>query len=107
MTEIQHSRTPDEAPAGECILNRTCNGDTCGYPACHDDSANNQPVPFSPVELPATVVGHDQRIGAAVGREAGVVDVHDPLEDQLAAPALLDPLDVGPRQARIELLGRP
>jgi hypothetical protein len=30
-----------------------------------------------------------------------------PFEDELAAPALLDPLDIGPAQARIELAGGP
>src|SRR5690348_9886015 len=55
------------------------------------------------VELAAAVVGDDERVGAGVRREPRVLDVHDPLEDELAAPALLHPLDVGPRQARVEL----
>ena len=38
------------------------------------------------------------RVGAAVDGEPRVLDVQDALEDQLAAPALLDPLDVGPGQ---------
>ncbi len=40
-------------------------------------------------------------------RQLGVLHVLDALEDQLAAPALLDPLHVVPVQRRVELLARP
>ena len=53
------------------------------------------------------MIGHNQRIRATVGRQARVFDIHDAFQDQLAAPQLLDPFDIGPREARIELLGGP
>ena len=59
------------------------------------------------VELTPAMVADDQRIGAGVGGEARVLGVHDPFQDQRAAPALLDPLDVAPIQPRVELLGGP
>src|SRR5439155_16676146 len=59
------------------------------------------------IELAAAVVADDQRIGARRHRQLGVLDVEDALEDQLAAPALLDPLDVAPVELRVELPGRP
>ena len=42
------------------------------------------------------MIGDDQRIGAGLRRQPGVFDVHDALEDELAAPLLLDPLDIRP-----------
>src|SRR5690606_42026712 len=44
------------------------------------------------IELPPTVVADDERIGPAVDGQARVFGVHDAFQDQLAAPALLDPL---------------
>lgn len=43
----------------------------------------------------------------ASGCRDRVFHVVDALQDQLAAPALLDPFDIGPGQPRIELLRRP
>src|SRR5438552_1964978 len=40
------------------------------------------------VELPAAMVGNDERIGARIGREASVLRVQDALQDQFPAPAL-------------------
>src|SRR5690606_14035885 len=59
------------------------------------------------VELAAAMVGDDDRVGTGVGRHLRVLDVDDALDDQLAAPAFLDPCNVLPRQLRIELLGGP
>ena len=59
------------------------------------------------VELAAAVIGHDQRRRAGLCRNAGVLDVENALEDELAGPKTLDPLDVLPAQRRIELLGDP
>src|SRR3954463_16110890 len=56
------------------------------------------------IELTPAVVRDDQRIGAAVDSQTRVLDIEDSLQDQLAAPQLLHPLDVGPAQGGIELL---
>ena len=53
------------------------------------------------------MVGNDDRVGAGLGRHQRVLVVEDAFQDQLAAPAFLDPLDVLPRQLRVELLRRP
>ena len=42
------------------------------------------------------MVGHADRVGAGRHRDLGVIDVEDALEDQLARPQALDPLDVLP-----------
>ena len=60
-----------------------------------------------PIELAAAVVAHDECIGTAVDGQARVFGVHDALEDQLAAPAFLDPLHITPVELRVELLRRP
>src|SRR5690606_16161790 len=57
------------------------------------------------VELATTMVADNQRIGAAIRRHARIFRVEHTLEDNLAAPAILEPLDVGPAQLRIELFG--
>ena len=53
------------------------------------------------------MVGHDQRVSAAVHCQPGIFNVLNALQDQLAAPALLDPLHVAPIQCGVELLRRP
>mmetsp|Transcript_26753 Transcript_26753/g.61931 ORF Transcript_26753/g.61931 Transcript_26753/m.61931 type:complete len:245 (-) Transcript_26753:143-877(-) len=59
------------------------------------------------VELPPSMVGDDDCVCAALYGDPGVLHIHDALEDQLAPPLLLDPLDVGPRQPGVKLLLRP
>ena len=53
------------------------------------------------------MIGDDHRIGARLHGQLGIFRLHDALDDQLAAPAVLDPFDVVPAQARIELAGGP
>ena len=57
-----------------------------------------------PVELPPAVVAHHDGVGAAQHRQLGVFHVLNAFEDQLAAPLLLDPGHVFPRQAGVKLL---
>ena len=59
------------------------------------------------VQLAPTVVGNNQRVGARVDGQSCVFHILNALEDQLAAPAPLDPFDVGPVQRRVELLAGP
>ena len=59
------------------------------------------------VELAAAVVGDHDRVGPRLRRELRVLGVEDALDDQLAAPELLHPLHVFPRQRRVELPGDP
>src|SRR5688572_23559093 len=60
-----------------------------------------------PVELAATMVGNDDRLGAGACRDTGVVGIHDALEDELAPPIAADPLDVAPRELEVELARDP
>ena len=53
------------------------------------------------------MVADDDGIGTALHGQQGILDIHDALEDQLAAPLPLDPFDVGPAQPRVELLVGP
>src|SRR5688500_7333178 len=48
------------------------------------------------VELAPAVVRHHDRIRARLHRELGVLGIEDALDDELAAPELLHPLDVFP-----------
>jgi hypothetical protein len=57
-------------------------------------AGNARMLDSAPSSWRAAVVAHDQRVGARVDRASRVLDVLDALEDQLAAPAPLDPLDV-------------
>ena len=59
------------------------------------------------VELPAAVIGDDERRRAGLGRALGVLHVEQPLEHQRARPQVPDPFDVLPAQRRIELSGDP
>src|SRR5205814_3761108 len=59
------------------------------------------------VELPPAMVGDDDRVDAQARGDLRVLGVEDALEDQLAAPELLHPLDVLPGERRIELPGDP
>jgi hypothetical protein len=72
-----------------------------------DDRRQRLDAALCAVELAAAVVADDQRVGAGLHRQLRVLDVLDALQDQLAAPALLDPLHVAPVELRVELLGRP
>src|ERR1700732_4406580 len=49
-----------------------------------------------PVELPATVVGYDNRIGTYVDRAARIFGIHDSLQHQLSRPQPADPGDIVP-----------
>ena len=53
------------------------------------------------------MVRHHDGVGAELDREPGVIDIENAFDDQLAGPIFLDPLDVLPRQRRIELRGDP
>ena len=53
------------------------------------------------------MVGHDQGIGAALNGKLGILSIEDALENELAAPALFDALDVIPTEGGVELLGGP
>ena len=53
------------------------------------------------------MVRHHDGVGAELDRGPGVIGVEDALQDQLARPDLLDPLDVLPGQRRIELVADP
>src|SRR5450755_240540 len=53
------------------------------------------------------MIADNQRVGPGRHRKPGILDVEDALEDQLATPALLDPLDIIPVEARVELIVRP
>ena len=55
------------------------------------------------VELAAAMVGHDDGVGAGVDRQLRVFSVLDTLQDELASPAVSNPLDVRPAERRIEL----
>src|SRR5690606_15399104 len=55
------------------------------------------------VELASAVVRDDDRVGPGARGDPGVLGIEDALEDQLAAPALANPLDVGPGERGIEL----
>ena len=57
--------------------------------------------------VPPTVVADDQRVGTRRDGELRVLDILDALQNQLAAPAPLDPFDVAPVEFRVELLGSP
>ena len=59
------------------------------------------------IELAAAVVGDDQRVGTRLHSQLRVFHVLDALEDQLAAPALLDPFHIAPVERRVELRGGP
>ncbi|MNL89594.1 hypothetical protein D3C87_2200120 [compost metagenome] len=48
------------------------------------------------VELAAAVVGNDDGVGAGFGRHAGVFGIKNALDDELAAPELLDPFHILP-----------
>ncbi len=72
-----------------------------------DDGRQGLDARWRPIELASAMVADDDGVGADLDRELGVFDIHDALEDQLAAPALLDPGHVFPRKARIELLVGP
>src|SRR5438445_9705127 len=58
------------------------------------------------IELAPAMVGNHDRVRAGLGRHQRILLVEDAFQDQLAAPAFLDPVDVLPRQLRIELLRR-
>ena len=60
-----------------------------------------------PVELAPAMVGDDQRIGARPHRQLGVAHILNAFEDELAAPAVFDPLHIAPVERRVELFGRP
>jgi hypothetical protein len=72
-----------------------------------DDAGQGADAGLGAVELAAAVVADDDRVCPRVGRELGILDVHDALEDELATPALFDPLDIGPVERGVELLRRP
>src|SRR6516162_6573214 len=59
------------------------------------------------VELTSAVIGDDHRVGANMQGAFGVLGIENTLQDQFAAPAVPDPLDVVPIELRIELLGDP
>ena len=59
------------------------------------------------VELAPTVVANDQSVGPAGHGQFGVFHILNALQDELAAPAFLDPFHVAPIQARVELRRRP
>ena len=49
------------------------------------------------------MVTDDQGISTTVGGETGIRGVLDALEDEFAAPELLDPLDIAPVQRGVKL----
>ena len=51
---------------------------------------------FGTVELASAVVRDDECVGAALHGQPRIVHVLYAFEDERAAPALLDPFDVGP-----------
>src|SRR5712671_4978956 len=57
----------------------------------------------APVELATAMVGDHQCARAGLGRDPRVVDIEHALENELAGPQAPDPLDVLPRQRRVEL----
>src|SRR5690606_34941901 len=59
------------------------------------------------VKLTPAVVGDDDCVGTGGCCHPRILWVENALDDQLAAPALLDPCHVIPRQLWIELLCRP
>src|SRR6185312_1716937 len=59
------------------------------------------------VKLASAMVGDDDGVRAGVRRHDGVFLVEDTFQDQLATPALLDPLDILPRKLLVELLVGP
>src|SRR5579883_3584145 len=59
------------------------------------------------IELTPAVVGDDERGSSGLGGAAGVLDVEQSLDDQLAGPQLADPFDILPGERRIELAGDP
>src|SRR6516225_3667686 len=53
------------------------------------------------------MIGYDQRRRAGLNRNAGILDIENAFENELARPQAFDPFDVFPAQARIELLCDP
>jgi hypothetical protein len=50
------------------------------------------------VQLPSAMVGDDERVRTAFGREVRVLGIHDAFKDELTSPELFDSLDVRPAQ---------
>ena len=59
------------------------------------------------VKLAAAVVGNYQRIGAGSGSLFRVFSGHDALDDEFAAPEVLDAGNIVPAKARVELFAGP
>ncbi len=59
------------------------------------------------VELASAMIGYDNGVSTGFRGHFGIFDVENTLEDELAAPLFLDPLDVAPVELRIELFCRP
>ncbi len=59
------------------------------------------------IELAAAVVADDQGVCTRLHRQAGVFHILNAFEDQLAAPALFDPLHIAPVQGGVKLRGGP
>ena len=53
------------------------------------------------------MIGNDDCVRAGARGDFGIFGIHDPFEDQLAAPALLDPCHIAPIERRVKLFGRP
>ncbi len=53
------------------------------------------------------MVGNDDGVGAGIHGCLGILDIENALDDQRAAPLLLDPGDIAPRKLGIELRMRP
>src|SRR3954453_16698954 len=58
----------------------------------------------SAVQLTPAVVRDNQCLGAACHGHLGILWIQNALEDQLPAPAVLDPFNVIPAEGRVELL---
>src|SRR5262245_27436820 len=59
------------------------------------------------VELPAAVIGDDNRIRASINRTPRILPIHNALQHKLSAPQPADPSDVVPGDGWIELLFDP
>ena len=53
------------------------------------------------------MITYHDGVGAGGHRDLRVLDILNAFEDELAAPFVLDPVDVAPIERRIELAGRP
>ena len=59
------------------------------------------------VQLAAAVIGHHNRIRPVFDRQLRIFRFHNPFNNQLTAPQILNSGNIVPAQARVELFGSP